>query len=120
AVKEYDKCEKMSIESAVVYKAQKKSMIVSNKLKWSDVGKWYIFPKLMKTDRNRNVVKGNIITKDTYDSVIFGNKKVIATLGINDMVIIDTDDALFVSDLSKSGEVKDLLEDLGITYPELL
>lgn len=121
ASKFYDKCEKMSIESAVVHSAEKKAMIVSNKLKWSDVGKWYIFSKLMKTDKNRNVLKGQVVTKDTFDSVIISNsKRVVATLSVNDLVVVDTPDALFISDLSKSGEVKELLEDLGKDYPELL
>ncbi len=121
AKKIFNKVEEMSVESAITQRCENLAMVVSNKVKWSDVGKWYIFPKLMKEDSNGNIVRGNHIGKETHNSLIIGdNDKLVATLEIDNLAIIDTPKALFVSDLQRSGEVKELLKKVKKKYPELV
>ena len=61
-----------------------------------------------------NVVKGNIITINTKNSIIQGTGKLIATVGVKDLIIVDTDDALLVCDKENAGDIKKVIENLKI------
>jgi mannose-1-phosphate guanylyltransferase len=109
----YSSLEKMSIETAITDKAEKIAMCVSNRIGWSDLGKWHTIKDLLPANQGDNLIKGNVIPLDTTDCMIYGNKdKVIATIGLDDMVIIDTDDALLVCPRERSDEAKKIVEEL--------
>jgi mannose-1-phosphate guanylyltransferase len=109
----YSSLEKMSIETAITDKVEKIAMCVSNRIGWSDLGKWHIIKDLLPANQGDNLIKGNVIPLDTTDCMIYGSKdKVIATIGLDDMVIIDTDDALLVCPKDRSDEAKKIVEEL--------
>ena len=109
----YSSLEKISIETAITNKTDKIAMSVSNQIGWSDLGKWHIIKKILKQNRE-NLVKGNVKSNNSENNLIYNtnNKKIIVVNDINNLVIIDTKDALFISSLEKSADVKKIVEKL--------
>ena len=110
----YSGLEKVTIETAITNKTDKLAMSVSNKIGWSDLGKWHVIKKILKPKHGDNLTKGRVIANETENSLIYStvNKKIIAVNDVKDLVIVDTEDALFVSSLEKSAEVKKIVEQL--------
>ena len=82
-----------SIDYAVMEKTTKGKVVKLN-VGWDDVGSWSALYDISRKDENQNVVKGDVITLDTTSSYIRGGKRTIATIGLDDVVIVDSDDAL--------------------------
>ena len=61
-------------------------------------------------DENGNISKGENIMLDTKNSVVFGNKRLIATIGLDNIVVVETDDAILVCDENKAQSVKDVVD----------
>lgn len=109
---DYDGLEKITIESAITQKAPKIAVIVSD-FGWSDLGKWHIVAKMLSPDKNGNVTKGKVLAIDTQNCLIYGSyDKLVAAIGINDIVIVQTEDAMLICPKEKSGEVKKIVEEL--------
>ena len=99
-----------SIDYAVMEKT-KKGRVVKLNAGWDDVGSWSALYDISKKDENQNVIKGqDVITLDTTSSYIRGGKRTIATIGLDDVVIVDSDDALLVAAKGKIQDVKKIAE----------
>ncbi|MFA5413087.1 MAG: sugar phosphate nucleotidyltransferase [Patescibacteria group bacterium] len=110
----YAKLEKISIESAITNKASKIAVAVSEKFIWSDLGKWQIISKMIPGDKNGNVTKGENILIDTKNCLVYGPKdKLVAAVGLKDIVVVLTEDALLVCPKDRAGEVKKIVDELG-------
>lgn len=79
---------------------------------WDDVGSWLAVGRIKEHDTNDNIVNGNVVTVDTKDCIIEGQDKLIATVGLCDIVIVDTKDALLVCDKKSTGNIKNVLSQL--------
>ncbi|MEK3911534.1 mannose-1-phosphate guanylyltransferase [Paenibacillus sp. FSL H7-0331] len=79
---------------------------------WDDVGSWTALDRINERDENGNVIKGNILNLDTKRCIIESNGKLIATLGIEDLIIVDTEDVTLICTKEKAQEVKLLLKEL--------
>ncbi|TVY09788.1 mannose-1-phosphate guanylyltransferase [Paenibacillus cremeus] len=79
---------------------------------WDDVGSWTALDRINDRDENGNVIKGNILNIDTKRCIIESNGKLIATLGIEDLIIVDTEDVTLICTKDKAQEVKLLLKEL--------
>lgn len=110
----YSQIEKISIESAITEKVDKIAMSVSNKIGWSDLGKWHIVKRMLEPEVENNLTKGKVVVSEARNNLIFSTvkDKLIVALDVNDLAIIDTADALFVASLEKSAEVKKIVEEL--------
>lgn len=101
-----------SIDYAVMEKTEK-GMIVKLNAGWDDVGSWSALYDISKKDANMNVIKGeDIIAFDTTSSYIRGGKRTIATIGLDNIVIVDSDDALLVAAKGKIQDVKKVAEEI--------
>lgn len=76
---------------------------------WDDVGSWLAVGRIKENDDKRNVVKGNVVTVNTEDCVIEGGEKLIATVGLRDIIVVDTPDATLISTKENAGEIKQIL-----------
>ncbi len=103
----------ISIDKAVIEKSSKIATIKAN-FNWSDVGSWNSFYKIQKKDKNNNVILGNAIIHDTKDSLILGKSRLIACLGLKDVAVIETSDAVLVTPKNRSEEVKQLVHNLEL------
>lgn len=79
---------------------------------WDDVGSWTALERINELDDHGNVIKGNILNLDTKRCIIESNGKLIATLGIEDLIIVDTEDVTLICTKDKAQEVKLLLKEL--------
>lgn len=98
-----------SIDYAVMERTDK-GMIVKLNAGWNDVGSWSALYDIDKKNSELNVVKGNVITMQTSNSYIRASKRKIAVLGLNNVVIVDSDDAILISAKDKVQDVKKLAE----------
>ena len=107
----FHQCKDISIDYAILEKAPSVKVIPMN-LNWSDVGSWDSVYDSLEKDENCNVKVGNIVDLDTKNCLIFGGKRLITTLGLEDIIIIETEDALLISKKGHSQKVKALVEEL--------
>ncbi len=113
-VGDYEKLPKISVETAITSQASKIVVAVSKKLGWSDLGKWQIIAQMLPRDKNGNVTKGKNILIDTKNSLVYGpENKLVATIGLDGIVIVLTEDALLICPKDRAGEVKKIVEELG-------
>lgn len=102
-----------SIDYGVMEKAEN-IYILGGAFGWDDVGSWLAVGRLQKSNEFGNVIAGNAVTIDTRNSIIQGGKKLIATVGLQNIIIVDTEDALLVCDKGSAGNIKKVLENLKI------
>ncbi len=88
-----------------------KGMIVKLNAGWDDVGSWTALYEISQKDENMKVIKGeDMIAFDTTSSYIRGGKRTIATIGLDNIVIVDSDDVLLIADKCKIQNVKKVAE----------
>jgi len=113
----YPECEKISIDYGIMEKVDRKEVrIIPAELGWSDVGTWDSIFSELSHDSQNNLIKGKQVGIDTQGSLIYGTKdKLIATIGIKDLIIVETADAILICDKKRSHDVKKLVEKLRKT-----
>ena len=77
---------------------------------WSDMGDWATLYKLLPADERGNVVIGEHVGLDTAGSLIYGTKRLIATIGLRNMIVVETEDAVLVCPKERAQDVKKLVE----------
>ena len=112
-MREFNAFKSESVDYGIMEKA-KNIYIIPGAFGWDDVGSWNAVERIKKPNELGNTVTGNIITINTKNCIIEGNKKLIATVGLEDLVIVDTDDATLICDKNSTGEIKKVLENLRI------
>ena len=110
---EFHSFQSISIDYGVMEKARR-IYILTGAFGWDDVGSWLAVGRIKKKNEFENVIGGNVITIDTKNSIIQGEEKLIATVGIEDLIIIDTKDALLICDKNSAGDIKKVIENLKI------
>lgn len=112
--KEYPPCEKISIDYGIMEHVDPKEVrIIPGDLGWSDIGTWEAIFDELTTNTTDNLIKATHMGVETQGSLIYGSqKKLIATVGLKNMVIIDTPDALLICQKGRSQEVKKIVEQL--------
>lgn len=85
---------------------------------WDDVGSWLALERVNKTNENGNVIQGNVISINTSNTIVQGTDKLIATIGIENLIIVDTDDAMLICTKESTQEVKKVIENLKVCNRE--
>ncbi|HET6576389.1 MAG TPA: mannose-1-phosphate guanylyltransferase [Fimbriiglobus sp.] len=110
--KEYEGLEKVSIDFAVMEGA-KEVLVIQAPYQWDDVGSWLALERRSPQDAAGNTVQGEHVGIDTANCVIAGEPgRLIATLGVSDLLIIQDGDATLVADRKREGDVKLIVEKL--------
>jgi mannose-1-phosphate guanylyltransferase len=107
-----------SIDYAVMEKSSKVKVVPSN-IDWSDVGSFDSLYNELPKDENGNTKNSNHISIDSRNNLIYGNEKKIATIDIEDLIIVDTSDALLISKKGSSQKVKNVVAKLKKQKSEL-
>lgn len=115
--KEFHAMESQSIDYGIMEKADN-IYILPGTFGWDDVGSWLAVGRFRKTNEYGNVVNGNTITVNTHNCIIQGEKKLIATVGLEDMIVVDTEDATLICSKDHAGDIKKVLENLKICNRE--
>lgn len=105
-----------SIDYAVMEKLSESSdehlAVIPVDVGWSDVGAWSSVWEINDKDSNNNHIEGDVITEQTHNCLIKSERGLIVTIGCEDMVIVDTDDAIMIADKDKTQDVKKIVEKL--------
>jgi len=100
-----------SIDYALLEKSDCVAVIPVD-MEWTDLGSWNSLYVVSDKDNEGNVLRGNVISQDTKNSLIFSEKKLVASVGVENLIIVETDDALLVCNMNQSQDVKKLVEKL--------
>ncbi|KRE75409.1 mannose-1-phosphate guanylyltransferase [Paenibacillus sp. Soil750] len=108
---EFAKMPDQSIDYGIMEKA-KDIYVIPCSFGWDDVGSWNALERINELDQSGNFISGNTLTVDTKGCIIESGPKLIATLGIEDLIIINTDDVTLICTKDRAQEVKLLLKEL--------
>ena len=111
--REFQAFQAESIDYGVMEKA-KNIYILSGSFGWDDVGSWLAVSRIKRSNELGNVVEGNVVTVDTRNTTIQGGGKLIAAVGLEDMIVVDSEDALLICEKDHAGDIKKVLENLKI------
>ena len=109
--KVFSKLEPISIDYGVMEKSDKVVVIPAD-LGWNDVGSWTALDEISDRDVNGNVITGNVVDVDSKDSIIYAANRLVATLGLKDTVVVDTEDATLVCRKDRAQDVKKIVAEL--------
>ncbi|QKC97771.1 mannose-1-phosphate guanylyltransferase/mannose-6-phosphate isomerase [Mesorhizobium sp. NZP2298] len=102
---------RISLDHAVMEKAGNLAVIPCD-MDWNDIGSWNAMAELVAPDENGNRIRGDIHMIGTAGSYITSDRRVIGTVGVNDLIIVDSPDALLVASRDRVQDVKKLFESL--------
>ena len=98
----------ISVDYAVMEKTTEAAMLPID-VGWNDVGSWTSLWEIAPRDANGNFVHGDAVLEDTSGSYIHSEKSLVATIGVKDLIIVDTPDALLIADKHRSQEVSQIV-----------
>ena len=105
----YPSLEKISIDHGVLEKAAG-ICVVRGRFRWDDLGSWTALDRILAGDRQHNVVVGRHVGFDTSRCIIYGRQgKVVATIGLQDLIIADTEHGLLICSKSRAQDIRELL-----------
>ncbi|MGB1297133.1 MAG: mannose-1-phosphate guanylyltransferase/mannose-6-phosphate isomerase [Psychrobium sp.] len=107
----FELCPDDSIDYAVMEKTAQ-AMVVPMSADWSDIGSWSALWDIEEKDDHGNVCHGDVINVDSRNSYINAQDKLVTTVGLDNVVIVETKDAILVADKSKVQNVKDVVNEL--------
>ncbi|MFH1338471.1 MAG: mannose-1-phosphate guanylyltransferase/mannose-6-phosphate isomerase [Candidatus Omnitrophota bacterium] len=102
----------VSFDYGVLEKSKDLLMIPASNLGWSDLGTWASLDKILPKDKNANAINADTVILGSKNISVFGKNRLIACLGLENLIIVDTPDALLITRKDKSEDVKKVVEDL--------
>ena len=110
---EYEKMESISIDYAVMEKINN-ILVIPGNFGWDDVGSWLALERLSNLDEDNNILKGKIVSLNSNDNIVLNETKnsLVATLGINNLVVVQTDNSLLILDKDQVTDISKLLKEI--------
>jgi mannose-1-phosphate guanylyltransferase len=106
----FPKTENISIDYAVLERAGNVVGLPAGDIAWNDVGSWNAVYELHARDRAGNALRTHTMIENSTGNYVDAEKKIVALLGVNDLIVVDTPDALLIADRSRAQEVGDLVK----------
>ncbi len=107
----YNSIKPQSVDYGVMERSHRVVVIPAD-IGWNDVGTWKAIDDLMDKDPSGNIIEGNVINIDSNNSIIYGGKRLIASVGIKDTIVVDTEDATLVCAKDRAQDVRRVVEEL--------
>tara|TARA_Y100000589_G_scaffold331782_1_gene387007 strand:- start:3078 stop:4523 length:1446 start_codon:yes stop_codon:yes gene_type:complete len=107
----FEKCPNTSIDIAVMEKTTLGTVLPLD-VGWSDIGSWDSVWQQSSKDFDGNSLKGNVIIKNTKDCLINSESRLLVGIGLKELIIVETNDAILISHKSKSQEIKNIVQEL--------
>jgi mannose-1-phosphate guanylyltransferase len=108
----FPRCENISIDYAVLEKATNVVGFAMGDIGWNDVGSWDAVYELLPRDREGNVSVSELVAMDSPGNYIDARGKLVALLGVRDLIVVDTNDALLIAHRSRAQQVADVVKTL--------
>ncbi len=90
----------------------RRAVVVPMDAEWSDLGSWAAIMDISDKDANGNVVKGDVYTHEMRNSMIHGQHRLVSVVGLEDVIVVETADAVLVADKNRVEDVKALVDNL--------
>ncbi|MGY8527057.1 mannose-1-phosphate guanylyltransferase/mannose-6-phosphate isomerase [Paracidovorax citrulli] len=103
----------LSIDYAVMEKTSRAAVVAAANLGWNDIGSWAALSDIAPRDEQGNAVLGDVLTEATSNSYIRAEHRMVATVGVTDLVIVETPDAVLVAHKDRTQDVKKIVERLN-------
>src|SRR3990167_3992316 len=100
-----------SIDYAVMEKT-KNAVLVPLSTAWSDVGSWLALCEMQESDQDGNILQGDVVTEEVSNSYLRAESRMLAVVGVNNHIIVETPDAVLVAHKDKSQEIKNMVSRL--------
>ena len=100
------------MERIVGSESSRRALVVPIDAGWSDVGSWAAIMDVSDKDDDGNVVRGDVYTHETRNSMVFAHNRLVATVGLEDVIVVDTPDAVLAANRNRVEDVKALVEQL--------
>lgn len=107
----FEKCPNISIDIAVMEKT-KLGTIFPLDVGWTDIGTWDSAWEVSQKNEDGNFISGNVISKNSKNCYLRSKKRLLVALGIKELVIVETDDAILVANKSNSQDIKNIVDEL--------
>ena len=107
----YPEIRSVSVDVGIMEKAQD-ILVVPGEFGWSDVGSWDMLGVLHSKDEGGNVSVGNVVQIDAKDSVFYSSGKLVAAVGVENLIVVETPDAVLVCPKDKAQDVKKMVDRL--------
>ncbi|MFB3885599.1 MAG: mannose-1-phosphate guanylyltransferase/mannose-6-phosphate isomerase [Thermodesulfobacteriota bacterium] len=102
----------ISLDYAIMERSDKVTVLPLD-LYWNDIGSWDSLHDVLSHDGNGNAAVGDVMTLDTKNCLIFGNKRLLSTIGLEDCLIVETDDAVLIAKKGETGKVREIVNRLN-------
>ena len=110
--REYPALKAVAVDNAIIERAEKVATIEAD-IDWGDIGSWAALTDVLPVDDTGNLLSGEVVTVDVANSTVYGRAgKVVALIGLEDLVVVDTEDALLICKKDEAQRVKEVLERL--------
>ena len=107
----FKQCRSESIDYAVMEQTQD-AVVVPLDANWNDVGSWSALWDIQNKDDQGNVIQGDVITVKSQNNYVFSESRLVSLLGVDNLVVIETKDAILVADKSKVQDIKKIVESI--------
>ena len=107
----FAKCPSDSVDYAVMERT-KKAVVVPLDAGWNDVGAWSAVWQVLPQDAQGNAVRGDVILHDTKNSYVHADRRLVSLIGVQDLVVVETSDAVLVAHKDKAQDVKKVVDQL--------
>lgn len=107
----YPNLDSISVDYGIMERTDE-AIVIPGDFGWNDVGSWDALGAIFPSDEYGNIIKADHIGVDTKECIVYGDKKLIATVGLKNIVVVDTDDAVMICDKSKAQNVKQIVDKL--------
>lgn len=114
----YEGLPSLSIDYGIAEKADNVA-VVPVEMGWSDLGSWDSIYRRHEKNEDGNLISGDVLSVDTQNSLIWSTNSLVATLGVNNIAVIQTADATLVCDRNRTEEVKQLVANMQEKYSHL-
>ncbi|MFA5099686.1 MAG: mannose-1-phosphate guanylyltransferase/mannose-6-phosphate isomerase [Candidatus Omnitrophota bacterium] len=104
----------ISFDYGILEKNKGLAMISASGLGWSDLGSWQAWDELLPKDKDGNVMKADVVNIGSKNITVVGSTRLIATIGLDDLVIVDTPDAVLITKKDKTEDVKKIVDTLKV------
>lgn len=111
AYQEFEEMPDISIDYAIMESSKKLAMLPLS-CYWYDMGSWEAIYDIAEKNENENYIEGEVVDLDSKNSMIYSTSKLVTTIGLEDTIVVETEDAVLVCDKSRAQEVKKIYEKL--------
>jgi len=109
---EYMEIDGISIDYGILEKSNDVYVMETNFM-WDDIGSWTALERYLEKDDNGNSKNGIVKTLDSRNCILYGDKRLIAAVGVEDLIVVETDDVILVCKKDRDQDIKQLLKILG-------